>query len=81
MAYVRKLDYTDTPDYSYLKRLFKEKLISEGYENDFIFDWILMPLRLSDELSSLVPLRTKTRVDDGSNLSMCNYMVDPSEKV
>lgn len=27
MTYVRKLEYNDTPDYSYLKRLFKEKLI------------------------------------------------------
>lgn len=78
MAYVKRLEFGDTPDYTYLKRLFREKLISEGFENDFIFDWILIPLRLNDEISSLMPLKTKTRVHDSTNLSICNYNWDSS---
>jgi hypothetical protein len=34
---------------------------------------------MNDELSNLMPLKTKIRVDDGTNLSMCNFNADPSE--
>jgi hypothetical protein len=51
------LRYDEAPDYNYLKRLFKEKLIKEGYQYDHIFDWILLPLRLKDTyLSNRIPL-------------------------
>lgn len=57
MQYCRGLRYEETPDYNYLKRLFKEKLIKEGYQYDHIFDWILIPLKLKDtRLSSRIPL-------------------------
>jgi hypothetical protein len=57
MQYCRNLKYEESPDYNYLKRLFKEKLIKEGYQYDHIFDWILIPLRLKDtRLSSRVPI-------------------------
>ena len=57
MQYCRNLKYEDSPDYNYLKRLFKEKLIKEGYQYDHIFDWILLPLRLKDtRLSSRIPI-------------------------
>lgn len=57
MQYCRNLKYEENPDYNYLKRLFKEKLIREGYQYDHIFDWILLPLRLKDSrLSNRIPL-------------------------
>ena len=57
MQYCRDMRYEETPDYNYLKRLFKEKLIKEGYQYDHIFDWILLPLKLKDtRLSNRIPL-------------------------
>jgi serine/threonine protein kinase len=37
--YVRSLRFEDKPDYSYLKRLFRELFIREGYQFDYVFDW------------------------------------------
>ncbi|KAI3973038.1 hypothetical protein MKX01_019696 [Papaver californicum] len=40
--YCRSLRFEDKPDYSYLKRLFRDLLIREGYQYDFVFDWTLL---------------------------------------
>lgn len=80
MKYCLRLQYDEKPDYSYLKRLFKEKFISEGYEYDYIFDWILIPMKLKDiELSSKVPLITSLR-EEPQSLSYFNMKIDPNEE-
>ncbi|KAL4590543.1 hypothetical protein LXL04_003475 [Taraxacum kok-saghyz] len=40
--YCRSLRFEDKPDYSYLKRLFRELFIREGYQFDYIFDWTML---------------------------------------
>ena len=37
--YCRNLRFEDRPDYSYLKRMFKELFFRENYTNDQIYDW------------------------------------------
>ncbi|CAN0885965.1 Casein kinase 1-like protein 11 [Linum grandiflorum] len=37
--YCRSLRFEDKPDYSYLKRLFRDLFIREGYQFDYVFDW------------------------------------------
>ena len=62
MEYVRSLKYDEIPDYNHLKRIFKEKFIKEGFQYDYIYDWILIPLRLKDtEISNRVPLNRFTK--------------------
>jgi len=39
LRYVRKLDFYETPDYEYLKTLFKDLYIREGFMNNTDFDW------------------------------------------
>ncbi|GMI70399.1 casein kinase I, CASEIN KINASE I-LIKE 11 [Hibiscus trionum] len=39
--YCRSLGFEDKPDYSYLKRLFRDLFIREGYQFDYVFDWTL----------------------------------------
>jgi casein kinase 1 len=39
LNYCKGLRFEDRPDYTYLKRLFKELLLKENYTNDGIFDW------------------------------------------
>jgi len=38
--YTRTLQYEQDPDYDYLRQLFHKILKENGYENDFLFDWI-----------------------------------------
>jgi len=39
LNYCRALRFEDRPDYSYLRRLFKDLLMRQGWVNDFGFDW------------------------------------------
>lgn len=39
LRYVRRLDFFETPDYDYLRKLFNELFDHEKYESDTIFDW------------------------------------------
>ncbi|XP_074589584.1 uncharacterized protein LOC141845426 [Curcuma longa] len=40
--YCRSLRFEDKPDYSYLKRLFRDLFIREGYQFDYVFDWTVI---------------------------------------
>jgi hypothetical protein len=62
-----------------LKRLFKEKFISEGYEYDYIYDWILLPLKLRDpETGGKIPLITQLR-EEPQSLSYFNLSIEKGE--
>ncbi|CAG9860285.1 unnamed protein product [Phyllotreta striolata] len=39
LRYVRKLDFTENPDYDYLRKIFKDLYYRRGYTDDGIFDW------------------------------------------
>lgn len=39
MRYVRRLDFFETPDYDYLRGLFKDLFDRKGYADDGEFDW------------------------------------------
>ncbi|EAN83292.1 casein kinase, putative [Trypanosoma cruzi] len=55
LNYTRGLRFEDKPDYSYLKRLFRELFIREGYHVDYVFDWTLKRIHesLQDEEKEL----------------------------
>lgn len=40
LYYCRRLSFTERPDYDHLRNLFKDLLLSEGFSNDNIFDWV-----------------------------------------
>ena len=42
--YCRRLKFEEKPDYGYLRRMFKELAMKEGFEYDHVFDWILIPM-------------------------------------
>jgi len=39
LNYCRSLKFEEKPDYIYLRRLFRDLYIREGYKDDNIFDW------------------------------------------
>lgn len=40
LTYVKGLRFDAKPEYSYLKKLFRELLLREGYLFDLAFDWM-----------------------------------------
>lgn len=42
LRYCRSLRFDDRPDYAYLRGLFRDLYVREGYADDAIFDWTLM---------------------------------------
>ncbi|CAN8237395.1 unnamed protein product [Cochlearia groenlandica] len=38
----RSLRFEDKPDYAYLKRLFRDLFVRQGFEFDLVFDWIVI---------------------------------------
>ncbi|CAH8324030.1 unnamed protein product [Eruca vesicaria subsp. sativa] len=45
--YCRSLRFDDKPDYAYLKRLFRNLFIREGFQFDFVFDWTVLKYQQS----------------------------------
>ncbi|GJN17912.1 hypothetical protein PR202_gb05020 [Eleusine coracana subsp. coracana] len=45
--YCRSLRFDDKPDYSYLKRLFRDLFIREGFQFDYVFDWTILKYQQS----------------------------------
>jgi len=41
LNYCRSLRFEDRPDYTHLKRMFKDLMAKEGYEQDWMFDWVI----------------------------------------
>ncbi|KAI8878308.1 casein kinase-like protein I isoform delta [Backusella circina FSU 941] len=41
LNYTRSLRFDDKPDYSYLRKLFRDLFVREGYTYDYIFDWTI----------------------------------------
>lgn len=39
LYYVRRLDFFETPDYEYLRKLFRDLQEKKGYMDDGEFDW------------------------------------------
>lgn len=37
--HIHSLDFDDQPEYSYLRKIFRDLFIREGFDFDFVFDW------------------------------------------
>lgn len=40
--YCRKLAFDEDPDYSYVRKLFKDLFVSKGFELDYMYDWVIL---------------------------------------
>ncbi|CAA6666131.1 unnamed protein product [Spirodela intermedia] len=45
--YCRSLRFDDKPDYAYLKRIFRDLFIREGFQFDYVFDWTILKYQRS----------------------------------
>jgi len=58
MSYCRNLGFDETPNYAYLRRLFKELYNKCCFEHDFIYDWTIQRYRLE------IPLQYNTSQEE-----------------
>ncbi|WZZ73086.1 hypothetical protein YC2023_084456 [Brassica napus] len=66
--YCRSLRFDDKPDYSYLKRLFRDLFIREGYQFDYVFDWTVLKYPQTGSISgSSSRTRNHTTTKPGVN--------------
>eukprot|EP00002_Diphylleia_rotans_P009039 TRINITY_DN1904_c0_g3_i1.p1 TRINITY_DN1904_c0_g3~~TRINITY_DN1904_c0_g3_i1.p1 ORF type:complete len:337 (+),score=66.17 TRINITY_DN1904_c0_g3_i1:65-1075(+) len=42
MMYCRSLRFDEKPDYTYLRKIFRDAFVREGYTYDYVFDWTLL---------------------------------------
>ncbi|KAK1414235.1 hypothetical protein QVD17_29977 [Tagetes erecta] len=45
--YCRSLRFDDKPDYAYLKKIFRDLFIREGFQFDYVFDWTILKYQQS----------------------------------
>ncbi|KAF3778199.1 Casein kinase I isoform delta-like [Nymphaea thermarum] len=45
--YCHALRFDDKPDYAYLKRIFRDLFIREGFQFDYVFDWTILKYQQS----------------------------------
>ncbi|KAB2071553.1 hypothetical protein ES319_A08G230100v1 [Gossypium barbadense] len=65
--YCRSLRFEDKPDYSYLKRLFRELFIREGYQFDFVYDWTILKYPQLTGSSRQRPSSGKAALNSGAS--------------
>ena len=52
LNYVRSLRFEDKPDYQYLRKLFRDLFVREGYQMDYVFDWTIKRIHESMQSES-----------------------------
>lgn len=40
--HIRSLGFDDKPKYSYLRKIFRDLFVREGFEFDYVFDWTIL---------------------------------------
>lgn len=61
----RSLRFEDKPDYSYVRKLFRDLFIREGYQYDYVFDWTILKYQQTQALTRPGP-SPATREPSGS---------------
>jgi len=66
LNYCRALRFEDRPDYAYLRRLFKDLFMREGFVNDGMFDWSQPTAEIGKEAAEGKQKNSARNSKDGS---------------
>ncbi|KAI9100985.1 kinase-like domain-containing protein [Phlyctochytrium arcticum] len=67
LNYTRSLRFDDKPDYSYLRKLFRDLFIREGYHYDYVFDWTVVKYQQEGRDASGRELKPTDDAEDRNN--------------
>ncbi|POS85014.1 casein kinase I like hhp1, partial [Erysiphe pulchra] len=52
LNYARSLRFDDKPDYSYLRKIFRDLFVREGFQYDYVFDWTVYKYQKNQQAAS-----------------------------
>lgn len=52
LNHCRSLRFDDKPDYSYLRKIFRDLFVREGFQYDYVFDWTVYQYQKSAEAAT-----------------------------
>ncbi|BEJ14113.1 hypothetical protein CspHIS471_0312870 [Cutaneotrichosporon sp. HIS471] len=64
LNYCRSLRFDDKPDYSYLRKLFRDLFVREGFQYDYVFDWSVQPPPPKDDEQTFMQQQKRRVVAD-----------------
>ncbi|CAO3628454.1 unnamed protein product [Cunninghamella echinulata] len=70
LNYTRSLRFDDKPDYTYLRKLFRDLFLREGYQYDYVFDWSIFKLNKEEgqKQSEFKPRQAQDNDEDNEPL-------------
>lgn len=78
LRYVRRLDFFETPDYDYLRRMFHDLFEKKGYVDDGEFDWTgkTMVIRFACNCLKFKRGHMKTKLLTANGIIVPNTLVE-----
>ncbi|KAG7289860.1 hypothetical protein NEMBOFW57_006237 [Staphylotrichum longicolle] len=64
LEYSLSLRFDDKPDYEYLRRIFRDLFVREGFQRDYVFDWNVYKYQKMMEKIIQAPRNTADQVND-----------------
>lgn len=59
LNYTRSLRFDDKPDYSYLRKLFRDLFVREGFHYDYVFDWTIFKYNQAKQTQAVAQTQTE----------------------
>lgn len=72
LNYCRNLKFDEKPDYGYLKKIFKELFVRNGYEYDYVYDWLLIPYDKESEDETFDNQELTKHLEDPNFIDLIN---------
>ncbi|KAI7875854.1 kinase-like protein [Lichtheimia hyalospora FSU 10163] len=67
LNYVRSLRFDDKPDYSYLRKLFRDLFVREGFQYDYVFDWTVRKMQQEKNKEQQQPASSSAAIQESKN--------------
>ena len=82
LHYCRSLRFEDRPDYAFIRKLFKELMITSNFQYDFMYDWAFAePMKKSNILESATPGSSQIITDENRETSKEESKLDSSNLI
>lgn len=65
----RSLRFDDKPDYSYLRKLFRDLFVREGFQYDYIFDWSIQQRSNTEEKAAAAAAAQAAALQGGGEVT------------